>query len=504
MTSELLHEAIALIRASKMDEARQIIFDIIRNEPQNEVAWIWLAETFSSDLDRLKVLNACSQNIPDSKIVNMAISKLKKKIDHTVDLSQSVNPFVEGGTFDPSARERTGHTGAIIGFDGSFIATEIPDFDEVVDLRAPKTSVLKRSDIIITKPVKSPDEFVKRAKTAPLNQEELEEPKPEPFEINPSIFVEPKAHQTGELNFEPDLSSFLTEETPGKEKANKLPPATEPAPLELPKVMQYNNPPFVEKGQKPVSASIFQPIKSVEVEEPISPFVPEPTVESLRPADLPEDSFLKQTYGEDEALPRKGVRRNVLLVSGVFGVIILLCAVTTLVMSGYTFGAGRPTPTVAAVFINEIVPTVAKLTLPPIQSDTPVASFTPENTATATGTPLATGTPTPSGTPTETPLFSQTPTRTRTRTQTPTASATSRFTSTRTLTATITPTPTLTYTASPTNTVPPTATPTITPTWTITNTPTRTLYPTMTHTPIPPTDTPIPPTYTPEPTNTPE
>lgn len=57
---ELLHEAITLIRADRLDDARQILFGIIRNDLQNEVAWIWLAETFSSDLDRLRVLK-CMQ-----------------------------------------------------------------------------------------------------------------------------------------------------------------------------------------------------------------------------------------------------------------------------------------------------------------------------------------------------------------------------------------------------------------------------------------------------------
>ena len=52
--TELLHEAINLIRADRLDDARQLLFEIIRNDSQNEVAWIWLAETFSSDLDRSK------------------------------------------------------------------------------------------------------------------------------------------------------------------------------------------------------------------------------------------------------------------------------------------------------------------------------------------------------------------------------------------------------------------------------------------------------------------
>ncbi len=491
MASELLHEAITLIRAEKMEDARQIIFDIIRNQPQNEVAWIWLAETFSSDLDRLKVLTACSQNIPDSKIVTMAISKLKRKIDNTGDLSASVNPFIEGGTFDPSARERTGHTGAIIGFDGSFIATDIPDFDEVVDLRAPKTSILHRPGITITKPTTPVDNFAGPAQTAPLNPEEVEEDAK--FKFEPSIFVEPKSHQTGELNYEPDLSSFLSDAPSGREKTRKFTEPQEPVPLELPKVMQYNTQTPTEKDKPSPAASIFQPIKAIEVEEPATPFIGETPLESMRQESLAEDSFLKNNYGEDEAPPRKGVRRNVLLVSGLFAVIILLCLVTTLVLSGYSFGARTKTPTLPAIFIGDIIPTEPKLTLPPIVSATPLPPGVLADTATSTYTALPSNTSLPTLTATETPLISTTPsvTRTRTRTQTPTPSATNRIASTNTMTATITQTPTPSNTPQPTNT------------FTQVNTPTRTLYPTLantsTGTPIPPTSTPLPPTNTPVP-----
>ena len=136
MSSKMLYEAIALIRASKTDEARRMIFEIIRNEPTNEMAWMWLAETLSSDNDRMKVLMACQMENPNSKITKMAIHKLQEKMDEDAKQENAVSPFKDGATFDPSMPERTGHTGAIIGFDGSFIVSEISDFDEVVDLRS--------------------------------------------------------------------------------------------------------------------------------------------------------------------------------------------------------------------------------------------------------------------------------------------------------------------------------------------------------------------------------
>ncbi len=135
MSSKMLYEAIALIREGKLDEARRMIFEIIRSEPTNEMAWMWLAETLSSDSDRMKVLQACLLENPSSKITNMAIEKLREKMDEEKEQAASISPFREDATFDPSMPERTGHTGAIIRFDGSFIVSEISDFDDVIDLR---------------------------------------------------------------------------------------------------------------------------------------------------------------------------------------------------------------------------------------------------------------------------------------------------------------------------------------------------------------------------------
>lgn len=496
MASELLHEAISLIRAEKMDDARQIIFDIIRNQPQNEVAWIWLAETFSSDYDRLKVLSACAQNIPDSKIVNMAINKLKKKIDGTDELFQSVNPFIEDGTFDPSAPERTGHTGAIIGFDGSFIATDIPDFNEVVDLRAPKSSILHRAGIRITKPISSPDDFSRPSKTAPLDSDGAEEAATPDFE--PSIFLEPSPHQTGELNYEPDLSDFLSDTNPWQDKTRKFTEPEKPLPLELPKVMQYNQPPAIEESKPAPAASIFQPIKAIDTSEPPASSIAEAAPAALLTDDLAEDSFLRNSYAEDEPPPRTGVRRNVLLVSGVFAVIILLCLMTTLVLSNYSFGTKTKTATLPVIFIGDIVTNEPKATLPAIVTPTLLPVIAETSTATETFSPTPSKTPLPNQTATGTSTITSTPSSTRMRTKTPTPTPTDRdtavptATNSPTKTATITPTPTASNTPLPTSTYAPSSTPT------------RTLYPTVTNSPIP-TATPVPPTSTPiPPTNTPE
>ena len=539
---ELLHEAIVLIRAGKLDEARQLLFGVIQNEPENEVAWIWLAETFSSDLDRLKVLNACQKNVPNNKIVNMAISKLRKKIDDTSLLTPGVNPFLEGGTFDPTEPERTGHTGAIIGFDGSFIVDEVPDFDDVIDLREPVQTTPEETSDMFTKQL-GPVEEMKLSEPEPDSPLDVYEPnsasldnlqETEPAVDSPadggqdfeslsdfdaSIFLEPRPNQTGELNYEPDLSRFLSDEYKGKNNFESQSVPEEPVSFELPKALSFNqriSPDVPNYYTPPVVTPPLKPKSPEPAPSPLlTPPVPVTPIEKLRHENLANDPFLESTFGGNEPPKRKGVRRNVLLISGLFTVIVLLCLITTMVLSGYSLGRTKITPTLPVVFIDDIVQATPKITLPPIESPTALPSETP------TDTPLPTATTPPTATPTETPLQTATPTNTPTRTRTPSRTNTRVNTATNvpgvpTNTPSRTPTPTNTSVVATTQVPTNTQAPTNTPTWTNTapaptNTPTRTPYPTRTplpptatntpvtptNTPVPPTDTPLPPTDTP-------
>jgi hypothetical protein len=538
--SELLHEAIALIRENRVDDARQILFGIIRNDPTNEVAWIWLAETFSSDLDRIKVLYACQKNVPDNKIVSMAITKLKKKIADTGLLSAGVSPFLEGGTFDPTAQERTGHTGAIIGFDGSFIVTDVPDFDEVIDLREPMQSVLEPASDFFTKPL-GPIEEMQETEDEPevpadvaavdpktfLSEEGSEEGiqaasgGEDEYNIDANIFLEPRPNQTGELNYEPDLSKFLSGEYASDAPAKSLPKFEEDINLELPKAISFNQPTAREAPNyyippkapppKPVETKPFvdfEPTSKPAAAVAAVTAAPAAPIEKLRDENLSHDLYLESTYGEDDSQKNKpkGIRRNVLLISGLFTLIVVLCLTTVVVLSGYSLNRSKTTPTLPVVFVNEIVQATPKITLPPII--TPSIASGPSSTETSlpSMTPVPTMTPPPTFTPSPTLVHSQTPTQTPTRTRTFTRTATRINTATTRPTNSRTPTLafTLTYTVSPSNTRTPTPTntPTATNSPTPTNTPTKTLYPTRTPT-TPPTNTPVPPTNTPIPTDTP-
>lgn len=47
MADEILQQAIGLVKAGKNDEARGLLYHLVKTDPQNEMAWLWLSETMN-------------------------------------------------------------------------------------------------------------------------------------------------------------------------------------------------------------------------------------------------------------------------------------------------------------------------------------------------------------------------------------------------------------------------------------------------------------------------
>jgi WD40 repeat protein len=385
MSSKMLYEAIALIRASKLDEARKMIFEIIRNEPTNEMAWMWLAETLSSDTDRMKVLLACQLENPNSRITKMAIEKLQEKMDLDAEQAPSAAPFKEGATFDPSMPERTGHTGAIIGFDGSFIVSEVSDFDDVIDLRLneEKTSSL----------IDDTENTINLDHTQVFEENYTGETEPAGF-----VFEElNEDDQHTELEFEPDLSNLFQDE--------KFNPPVEKA-FEIDESFDFSS---VDDDEDDQSFDIFlqenETISTINNDELTafdlgflddSPTVisePIPSEEDtdrirtlMREDELVEDRVIESGVEEFERRRKKKDRNLIILVIGLFITIGVLCIVAVFVILNYSNFTDRtpdPTATLPVVLIPEEIPTA---TLTPTVTNTPAPTATP--TLIPTATPL--------------------------------------------------------------------------------------------------------------------
>ena len=383
MSSKMLYEAIALIRAYKLDEARKMIFEIIRNEPTNEMAWMWLAETLSSDSDRMKVLLTCQMENPNSRITKMAIQKLQEKMDLDAEQAPSVSPFKEGATFDPSMPERTGHTGAIIGFDGSFIVSEVSDFDEIIDLR------LNEEEI---SPITNDTEIQKTLdQTQVFDQDDTGKKEPIGF-----VFDESKEEDLPtELEFEPDLSNLFQDEeidVPG-EKAFEFDESFDFSSVDNDEDDQLLD--LFSQGDETISAENDEELTAFDLgfldDSPTllsAPKTPEEDTDRIRTLmqedELVEDRVIESGVAEFERRRRKKDRNLVILVTGLFILIGVLCVVAAFVIlnySNFTERTPEPTSTLPIVVIPEEIPTA---TLTPTVTNTPTPTATPTLVPTAT------------------------------------------------------------------------------------------------------------------------
>ncbi|HVO69265.1 MAG TPA: tetratricopeptide repeat protein [Aggregatilineaceae bacterium] len=74
-----LSRAIELVKAGKLDEARQALLQILRENPGNETAWLWLAQTFQGDAQRIEVLEQCLKCIPGSQKARQGLEFLRSR-----------------------------------------------------------------------------------------------------------------------------------------------------------------------------------------------------------------------------------------------------------------------------------------------------------------------------------------------------------------------------------------------------------------------------------------
>uniref|UniRef100_UPI002ADD5D0F tetratricopeptide repeat protein n=1 Tax=Thermanaerothrix sp. TaxID=2972675 RepID=UPI002ADD5D0F len=81
MPSERLIRAIELARSGHKAAAREILEEIVRAEPTNEAAWLWLADTQPNDATRLLVLREAQKHLPRSATITKALAIIRARIE---------------------------------------------------------------------------------------------------------------------------------------------------------------------------------------------------------------------------------------------------------------------------------------------------------------------------------------------------------------------------------------------------------------------------------------
>jgi Tol biopolymer transport system component len=93
MTSELLGNAISLVKTGYKDQAREILFQIILDDPHNETAWIWLVETMPNDSDRITTLEQCLQYNPESKMAQKGLEIFRSHLAASTPATPPLQPI---------------------------------------------------------------------------------------------------------------------------------------------------------------------------------------------------------------------------------------------------------------------------------------------------------------------------------------------------------------------------------------------------------------------------
>jgi len=77
--SEKMNQAIGLATAGKQDEARALLLQIAWEQPHNENAWLWLAQTMPDDAQRIRALEECLRHNPHSEKAKAGLELFRKR-----------------------------------------------------------------------------------------------------------------------------------------------------------------------------------------------------------------------------------------------------------------------------------------------------------------------------------------------------------------------------------------------------------------------------------------
>jgi hypothetical protein len=79
MFEDDLIQAIRLSKIGKRMDARKILEVIVHDDPKDEIAWLWLANTYNDNPNRIAVLEECLEHNPENKTTQNWLVTLYKE-----------------------------------------------------------------------------------------------------------------------------------------------------------------------------------------------------------------------------------------------------------------------------------------------------------------------------------------------------------------------------------------------------------------------------------------
>lgn len=79
LSESILNQAIALARAGKKIEARNLLESLLETDRQNITAWLWYVDTWPDDQQKIKALELCSKYNPNQPKIQQALGVLRSR-----------------------------------------------------------------------------------------------------------------------------------------------------------------------------------------------------------------------------------------------------------------------------------------------------------------------------------------------------------------------------------------------------------------------------------------
>jgi Tol biopolymer transport system component len=424
MADDNLQQAISLIKTGKNDEARGLLYHLVKTDPHNEMAWLWLSETMNAS-QKQKTLEQAIRFNPDSQKIQHALQRLG---------SQQKEEPRPAPPIPTSAMDRASIKTAQL----AFLPDELPgeSAPTATPIAKPKPPAAKPEDrtLIQTTPLPPLPSQIDRSliHTARLEMPpdellpdnlppELQLPdKPAP---PPQKGIDRSTMKTAQLEYVPEEPA--AHPAPEAKPAPVLPPQAATVKMEKPPV-QAPTPPdkidrslirtarFEQTSEAPKTGPL--PVPPPMAAQPVKP-EPGPTEEPVSAMRSQMDALLTEPHpspdpvkaqgpkpvsappapplppNKKEAIAPKGRRRR--RISGLEVALIIIAVLLVIGIIGFVI--------FDFFILQPVVPTPAAVLPAPTQ----VTATRP-----ATNTPQATPTPIPPPTlrPTFTPLVSPTPT----------------------------------------------------------------------------------------------
>lgn len=107
MDEYTIRQAIDLIKAKRLTDARKLLRPVLEVNPENEAAWIWFSSTFLRVAEQLEVLEYARRFCPDSQPILRGIQRLKSDLAEKNNRGEEVEP-TDIAHFLPVLQKRRG------------------------------------------------------------------------------------------------------------------------------------------------------------------------------------------------------------------------------------------------------------------------------------------------------------------------------------------------------------------------------------------------------------